>query len=91
MSTTAQRLAELNRRRAVLALLFFAPGQTQPVRSLKQDLDVTHGLVATMDQVRADLNWLAQLGMVQTANDVATITEAGREVITGASKLPGEA
>lgn len=91
MSATAQRMAELNRRRAVLALLFFASGQTQPVRALKQDLDATHGLVATMDQVRADLIWLAQLGMVQTAQDVATITEAGRDVITGASKLPGEA
>lgn len=90
MSATAQRLAELNRRRAVLALLFFAPGQTQPARALKQDLDVTHGLVATLDQVRADLNWLASLGMVQTASDVATITETGREVITGASKLPGD-
>lgn len=90
MSATAQRLAELNRRRAVLALLFFAPGQTQPVRSLRQDLDVTHGIVATLDQVRADLNWLGQISMVQFANDVATITEAGREVITGASKLPGE-
>lgn len=89
--TAAQRLAELSRRRAVLALLFFAAGQTQPVRTLRQDLDATHGLVATLDQVRADLNWLAQLGMVQHAQDVATITEAGREVITGASKLPGEA
>ena len=88
--SAAQRLVELNRRRAVLALLFFAAGQTQPVRTLKQDLYVTHGINATMDQVRADLNWLASLGMVNTANDVATITEAGREVITGASKLPGE-
>lgn len=91
MSATAQRLAELSRRRAVLALLFFAPGQTQPVRSLRQDLATVHGLVATLDQVRTDLNWLAQSSMVQFAQDVASITEDGRDVITGASKLPGEA
>lgn len=91
MSATAQRIAELSRRRAVLALLFFAPGQTQPVRALRMDLDTTHGLVATTDQVRADLQWLAEAGMVLSAQDVATITERGRDVITGATKLPGEA
>jgi len=89
--STAQRLAELNRRRAVLALLFFAAGQTQTVRALKSDLDAVHGLVATLDQVRADLQWLSEAGMVQYAQDVASISERGREVITGATKLPGEA
>jgi len=90
MSTTAQRLTELSRRRAVLALLFFAPGQTQPVRALRDDLDITHGLLATLDQVRADLVWLAELGMVQAQADVATITERGRDVVTGRTHLPGE-
>lgn len=91
MTATAQRMAELNRRRAVLALLFFAAGQTQPIRTLRQDLDITHGQLATLDQLRGDLAWLASLGMVQFAQDVATITEAGRDVVTGASRLPGEA
>lgn len=89
--TAAQRIAELSRRRAILALLFFAPGQTQPVRALRDDLDAAHGLVATLDQVRGDLIWLASLGMVQHASDLASLLEAGREVITGAAKLPGEA
>ena len=88
--STAERLTELHRRRAVLALCFFSAGPTQTVRDLRGDLDVTHGLVATADQVRADLTWLKELGMVQYANDVASITERGREVVTGASKLPGE-
>ncbi len=90
MSLAAQ-LAEKNRRRAILALLFFAPGQTLTARKLRDELEAVHGQVVTVDKVRADLLWLADVGMLQAAGDVATVTERGKEVVQDRAVMPGEA
>jgi len=44
-----------------LAVLSLRTAWRQPVRALRDDLDITDGLLATLDQVRADLVWLAEL------------------------------
>lgn len=87
----AATLAEKNRRRAILALLFFAPGQTLTARKLRDELEAVHGQVVTVDKVRADLLWLADVGMLQVAGDVATVTERGKEVVQDRAVMPGEA
>lgn len=91
MSTTAQHLATLLRRRAILALLFFAPGRTLTARKLRDELEAVHGQVATVDKVRSDLVWLADVDMVQRAGDAATLTERGCDVVCDRAQMPGGA
>lgn len=87
----AARNAELTRRRGILALLFFAPGQVLTARKLRDELEAVHGQVATVDKVRADLLWLADVGLLQATADTATLTERGREVVQDRAVMPGEA
>lgn len=91
MSTIAQREAERIRRRAILALLFFQPGQSMTARRLRDELEATHGQVATVDKVRADILWLQDVGLVIGTGDAATLTERGRDVVLDRAAMPGEA
>lgn len=86
----AAKMAEANRRRGILALLFFAPGQAMNARKLRDELELVHGQVATVDKIRADLLWLADVGMVQAQGDMATLTERGREVVQDRTVMPGD-
>ena len=90
MSTIAQREAERTRRRAILTLLFFSAGQALSARRLRDELETLHGQVATVDRVRADLLWLADVGLVTHANDVAALSEYGRDVFMDRAAMPGE-
>jgi len=87
----AERMAEKTRRRAILSQLFFASGQTLTARALRDELENVHGQVATVDKVRADLLWLADVGVVQHAGDAASLTERGRDVVMDRAMMPGEA
>lgn len=87
---TAERMAERARRQAVLSTLMFSSGQTATARELRDTLENVHGYVATVDRVRADLAWLADIGMIRAAGDAATLTEEGREVVLGRRALPGQ-
>ena len=89
MSTTAQREAERLRRHGILSLLFFVPGQSMTARRLRDELEAVHGQVVTVDRVRADLLWLADVGLVTGLADAATLTEAGRDVVLQRAQLPG--
>ncbi|WP_068634699.1 hypothetical protein [Thauera butanivorans] len=91
MSTIAQREAERIRRRAILALLYFAAGQTLSARRLRDELEATHGQVATVDKVRGDILWLDDVGLLARAGDAATLTERGRDVVMDRAAMPGEA
>ena len=71
MSTIAQREAERIRRQGILSLLYFAPGQSMTARRLRDELEAVHGQVATVDRVRADLIWLADVGLVVGSGDAA--------------------
>lgn len=89
--TIAERQAELTRRRAIIALLFFAAGQTLTARALRDQLEAVHGQVATVDKIRADLLWLADVGLISHASDTASLTERGRDVAMNRAIMPGEA
>lgn len=91
MSTLAHRDAELLRRRAILALLAFTPGSTLTVRALRDKLEAVHGQVATVDRVRADCAWLADVGLVEHQCDAALLTEHGRDVVLDRRAMPGVA
>lgn len=87
----AERMAEKTRRRAILSQLFFAAGQALTARALRDELENVHGQVATVDKVRAELLWLADVSLVQLAGDMATLTERGRDVVMDRAVMPGEA
>jgi energy-converting hydrogenase A subunit M len=85
--TQAERMATDRRRKAILSLLFFAPGQTLTARALRDDLEETHGQIATVDKVRADLAWLADVEFIARVEDAATLTETGREIVLGRREM----
>ncbi|AUN95888.1 hypothetical protein [Pseudazoarcus pumilus] len=91
MSTTAEREATRIRRRAILSVLLFADVQTMPVRRLRDELEALYGQVVTVDRVRADVLWLADVGLVRAGADVAALTEDGRDVVLERKPMPGEA
>lgn len=72
---------------SLLVSLLFAGGVSQ-ARTLRDELESVHGLVATLDRVRADLAWLADVGLVQRINDTAALTEEGRDVAQARREMP---
>lgn len=81
MTTAAERLAAATRRRAILTLLFFAPGRTLNVPRLVRLLEEQHGQVASSGKVRADLVAMADQGYITCVEDASTLTESGRDVV----------
>lgn len=86
---TAEREAQARRRAAILSLLFFAAGQTMRVQRLQRELESAHGLMASVDRIRADVLWLKDVEMVSAIDDTATLTERGRDVVLGSAQMPG--
>lgn len=82
-------MTEIDKKRAnsLLVTLLFAGGASQ-ARLLREELENVHGVVATLDRVRADLAWLADVGLVQKVNDTVALTEEGRDVAQGRRMLP---
>lgn len=82
--------AETTRRRSLLATLLFATAATATVRALLQEMELVHNIATSADQVRGDLTWLREQGLVQYTADTAQITERGRDVARRAAPWPGE-
>lgn len=80
MSTTSERLATAVRRKAILQLLFFAPGRLLTVPKIVRQLEEQHSQIATSLKVRTDLQAMESQGYVTTAEDAAALAEAGRDV-----------
>ena len=82
-------MTEQDKKRAtsLLVSLLFAGGCAQ-ARALRAELEHVHGVVATLDRVRADLAWLANVGMLQQNHDTVALTEEGRDVAQGRRTLP---
>lgn len=79
--------ADKKRANSLLVTLLFAGGAGQ-ARQLRDELETVHGIVATLDRVRADCAWLADVGLIQKINDTVALTEEGRDVAQGRRKLP---
>jgi len=81
----------LDRRRAILASLFVAPGFVLSSKAIQGALEKVHNVVATSSAIRADLIWLEEAGMVVTApQDSAMLTERGQDVVLGRTILPAD-
>lgn len=84
-------MTEQDKRRAtsLLASLLFRNG-TCNARDLRKDMEQVHGIVATLDRVRADLAWLDDVGLVEFKSDIdiAMLNEEGRDVVAGRRKMP---
>jgi len=84
-------MTENDKRRAtsLLATLLFRNG-TCNARDLRKDMEQVHGIVATLDRVRADLAWLDDVGLVEFSPDIdiAMLNEEGRDVVAGRRRMP---
>jgi hypothetical protein len=78
------------RRRSLLATLFFAQMGAATVRELVREMELVHNIATSGDQVRGDLTWLQEQGFCQFAQDMAQITERGRDVARHSAPWPGE-
>lgn len=74
-----------DRRRSLLATLYFAPASTATTLALARDMERVHSIASSRDQVRGDLAWLHEQGLVLLHDDVAQLTERGRDVARGAA------
>lgn len=88
MSSAAARIVEQDRRRAMLAVLLVAPAFKLPVRAVRQGVEVL-GYALSLDLARTDLAWLAEQGLVDADDEVATLTDRGRDVVMGRAAQPG--
>lgn len=79
----------LARRRSLLATLYFEPASSARVRQLVQQMELVHNLAVSGDLVRADLQWLQELGLVQFKDDGAQLTERGHDTAQGRAAFPG--
>jgi len=86
--TTADRQHE--RRRCLLLSLWACEGSTGSVRELVRELENTHNLDASRDQVRGDLSWLQEQGFARLKEDIAQLTERGADVALRRAPWPGE-
>ncbi|MDR1889427.1 MAG: hypothetical protein LBQ81_08655 [Zoogloeaceae bacterium] len=71
------------RRKSILAVLYFAPAQTLNVYSLRDELEKRHGMVVSVDKIRADLLFLKEVEYVVLEKDIACLTLTGMDVVTG--------
>lgn len=80
-------------RLAILGLLAEAPGYSLNA-AIATDALGSLGLGASRDQVRSEIAWLAEQGLV-TGDElpgglvVATLTERGQDVASGRATVPG--
>ena len=80
---------EKRRRASLLSTLFFEPMAT--VARLRGEMETVHGIACSADLVRADLSWLAEMGLVRWNGEAAQCTERGRDVAAQRAKFPGDA
>lgn len=82
-----------DRRLSLLLVLNETPGYSANAFLLREAVGSIYGHTASLDQVRTDLAWLSEQGLVssRTTADVtiATLTARGVDVATGRATVPG--
>lgn len=87
--SAARRIAEADRRRAILAALSLAAAYTLPERGLRAQVEAV-GYIASLDVLRADIAWLADIGLVDRAElDHIILTDRGLDIVLGRAQVPG--
>ena len=85
---TAEKIAERDRRRAILAALMVAPSYMMQARALREQIFLV-GYSVSLDRLATDCSWLAEQGLIEWSNDVATLTDRGADVVLGRAQTPG--
>ena len=80
---------EARRRKSLLTTIAFDPAST--VIALRKEMEAVHGIACSADLIRADLGWLAEMGLVRWNGEIAQCTERGKDVAALRAKFPGEA
>lgn len=83
-------LAAADRRLLILLALAEAPGYTLPARLLQAFMG-GKGQRASADQVRGDLAWLEEQGLLSLKSDVPTLSLRGIDVAADRARCPGVA
>lgn len=87
----AEHLSQ-HRRITILRILERSPGYKANESILCDSLNAL-GVTSTRDQVRTELAWLADQGLLTTEDlqglSIATVTERGFDVARGLSTVPG--
>lgn len=82
-----------DRRLSVLLVLNESPGYSCNVFLLQTAVSDIYGHTASLDQLRTDLAWLAEQGLVTTKTHgdvvVATMLARGVDVAAGRTTVPG--
>jgi len=86
--SAAERIAETDRRRAILAALMLAPSYRLALRALRAQLDLV-GYGVSLDRLEMDVAWLEEMGLAGMVDEVAFLTARGADVVTGRAVAPG--
>lgn len=85
----AGKIAEADRRRAILAVLSLAPGYSFSHRGIRAQIEAV-GYAASLDLLRADIAWLGEVGLVELLEpDHAKLTDRGLDIALGRAQVPG--
>lgn len=85
---TAEQIVTIDRRRAILLALMMAPAYMMPARGLREQISLV-GYAVSLDRLATDCAWLAEQGLIQWQNDVATLADRGADVVLGRAQVPG--
>jgi hypothetical protein len=80
---------EKRRRKSLLSTIAFFT--TMTVLEMRKEMEMTHGIAASADLIRADIGWLEEMGLIRWNGEIAQCTERGRDVGENRAKFPGDA
>jgi repressor of nif and glnA expression len=72
----------------LLEILEKAPGYTAHERLLPEQME-DQGMVMSIDQVRTELTWLSEQGLVEYSGTAVILTDRGMDVAKGRLSTPG--
>lgn len=85
----ASKIAEADRRRAILAALSLSPAYTLPHRALRAQVEAV-GYAVSLDLLRSDIAWLGEVGLIDLLElDHARLTDRGLDIALGRAQVPG--
>ncbi|MDP2830181.1 MAG: hypothetical protein Q8O37_16450 [Sulfuricellaceae bacterium] len=85
----ANRYAEADRRRAILAALSLAPAYTLSHRALRATVEGV-GCAVSLDLIRAEIAWLDEIGLLDMLElDHVRLTDRGLDIVLGRAQAPG--
>lgn len=85
----SRTITPAHRRHSLLLTLFQCDSSCARVSELVREMELIHCLAVSSDLVRADLMWLAEMGLLRFKDDNAQLIERGRDVVLKRAEFPG--